>query len=173
MKNKTGFQILCFIPIGILILLFIFNLSDRNFFKMDFYKIASLTLVLYVSYFLTQRKMDDRRNKDIIMDILRSIANETYLMDKETLNSENSKIFIMKLRDIENKNDLLSKIANRYGITDEVIYIREEIQRIDDIVSNHLGKKEELETVYTDIERYLTNIRYKKDAMLIKVFFEA
>lgn len=80
---------------------------------------------------------------NLIMDVLRSIANETYLMDKETLNIENSKIFIMKLRDIENKNDLLSKIASRYGISDEV-YIREEIQRIDDIVSNHFGKKRNL-----------------------------
>lgn len=61
---------------------------------------------------------------NLIMDVLRSIANETYLMDKETLNIENSKIFIMKLRDIENKNDLLSKIASRYGISDEVIYTR-------------------------------------------------
>lgn len=152
--------------------LFIFNYKNNDFFEMDLYKIFSLACIIFVSYYLTQKNLDSRKQKEIVNNIIDTIMETTYKMNMDALFTDNCKLFILHLRSIENKLILLKSVSNKFDFEKEVDYIDGQVKTIKTMVSNHIGKTAELQTVYVDIEKNITNIRNKIDLIIFKLYFE-
>ena len=149
----------------------VYNWSSKSFFKMDLYKIISLTLIVGVSYYLTQKKLDNRKKRDVLNEIINVIINTTYQLNKNTIQSENAKLFVMEIRNIENKISLIEKVSKEYKVTDEINYIKREVETINDMISNHISDKDTLLKIFVDIEKHIKNIQNKCEEMQFKIYF--
>ena len=103
------------------------NIMNKDFFAMDLYKILSLAVIIFVSYYLTQKNLDYRKQREIISDIIKSILEASCKMNKDALNSENCMLFMEQLRTIENKINLLKKVSVNFDFILEINYIDREI----------------------------------------------
>lgn len=147
------------------------NLDNKNFFDMDLYKILSLAIIVFVSYYLTQKKLDNRKKIEVLDNIIKTIIEATFDLSEEALKSENSKLFMMTIRNIDNKVALLERIAIDYKIVDDIAYINKESEDINNLVSNHIGDNVILISIYVDIEKHIKNIQNKCDEILFKIYF--
>ena len=126
--------ILFFLAVGALVFL---NFKNNNFFEMNLYQILSLSFVVIVSYYL----------------------------------SEKSKLFMMELRNIENRLSLLEKTSKMYDTEAEIEYLKSQHKNIHDLVSTHIGDNVTLNNIFVDIERDADNIRNKCKEIQFKLYF--
>lgn len=169
-RNAFKYFVLIFATL-FFVALFIFNYKNNNFFEMDLYKIFSLACIIFVSYYLTQKNLDSRKQKEIVNNIIDTIMETTYKMNMDALFTENCKLFMLYLRTIENKLSLLKKVSNKFNFEKEIDYIDNQVRTIKTMVSNHIGNTAELQTIYVDIEKNITNIRNKIDLIIFKLYF--
>ena len=153
--------------------LFFKNISNKDFFEMNLYQIISISLIVIVSFYLTQKTQDYRKKKEIVVNIVEKISAIVQEIDLESMKSDNCKIFMSKNRAIDNKITILLKIAKRYNINDEVQYLKRENDEAKVLVSTRIGNLTELNTIYQDVTRHKGNIQNKCDEILFKLYFKA
>lgn len=149
-----------------------FNYKNDDFFKMSLYQIISLAFVVFVSYYLTQKKLDSRKRRDVLNDLITEIIDCSFKLTLEAVLSEKSKLFMMELRNIENRLSLLEKISEDYGIKTEIDYLRTQHTAILDLVSNHMDDNNTLENIFVDIEKHISNLQSKCKEAQFKIYFE-
>ena len=160
--------ILFFLAVGALVFL---NFKNNNFFEMNLYQILSLSFVVIVSYYLTQKKLDSREQREVINELITEIINCTFELTLDALQSEKSKLFMMELRNIENRLSLLEKTSKMYDTEAEIEYLKSQHKNIHDLVSTHIGDNVTLNNIFVDIERDADNIRNKCKEIQFKLYF--
>ena len=150
--------ILFFLSIG---LLSSFNYKNDDFFKMNLYQIVSLSFVVFVSYYLTQKKLDSRKQREVINELITEIINCTFELTLDALQSEKSKLFMMELRNIENRLSLLEKTSKMYDTEAEIEYLKSQHKNIHDLVSTHIGDNVTLNNIFVDIRNKCKEIQFK------------
>lgn len=161
--------ILFFLSIG---LLSSFNYKNDDFFKMNLYQIVSLSFVVFVSYYLTQKKLDSRKQRDVLNDLITEIIDCSFKLTLEAVLSEKSKLFMMELRNIENRLSLLEKVSGEYGIKIEINYLKSQNTAMLNLVSNHLDDNDTLEKIFVDIEKHINNLQNKCKEVQFIIYFE-
>ena len=148
-----------------------FNFTSDNFFVMSLYQIISLILVVLVSYYLTQKKLDSRKKREVLNELVERITKSSIKMNREAIQSENAKLFVMEIRNIQNKISLINKVSSEYNINNEIEYINREIENINNMVSNHIGDIDTLLKIFVDIEKNINNIQNKCEEIQFKIYF--
>lgn len=161
--------ILFFLAVGALVFL---NFKNNNFFEMNLYQILSLSFVVIVSYYLTQKKLDSRKQREVINELITEIINCTFELTLDALQSEKSKLFMMELRNIENRLSLLEKVSGEYGIKTEINYLKSQNTAMLNLVSNHLDDNDTLEKIFVDIEKHINNLQNKCKEVQFIIYFE-
>lgn len=173
MSEKKIFKIiiiiLFFLSIG---LLSFFNYKNDDFLKMNLYQIVSLSFVVFVSYYLTQKKLDSRKQRDVLNDLITEIIDCSFKLTLEAVLSEKSKLFMMELRNIENRLSLLGEVSGEYGIKTEIDYLKSQNTAMLNLVSNHLDDNDTLEKIFVDIEKHINNLQNKCKEVQFKIYFE-
>lgn len=114
---------------------------------------------------------DIRKKRDVLGDMINGIIDSSYELNKEALSTENSKLFMVKLRNIENDISLIDNVAKEFNIESDINYIKNEVVRIDDLVSEHIGNNDELMILYVDIEKNINNIQNKCNSIKFNIYF--
>lgn len=161
--------ILFFLAVGALVFL---NFKNNNFFEMNLYQILSLSFVVIVSYYLTQKKLDSRKQRDVLNDLITEIIDCSFKLTLEAVLSEKSKLFMMELRNIENRLSLLEKVSGEYGIKTEINYLKSQNTAMLNLVSNHLDDNDTLEKIFVDIEKHINNLQNKCKEVQFIIYFE-
>ncbi len=181
--KKTNKSIVIVIILAILIVggavgIIIINCDNNEFYQISLYQLISLIfqfislcLVVFVSYYLVQMQTDIRKKRDVLGDMINGIIDSSYELNKEALSTENSKLFMVKLRNIENDISLMDNVAKEFNIESDINYIKNEVVRIDDLVSEHIGNNDELMILYVDIEKNINNIQNKCNSIKFNIYF--
>ena len=165
-RNKTS-VIVCIIAAAILLSVAIYNIvvDSTGFWKTNVTSLLSILAVLFISYYLTQMRNDERKKIDnierLILKIQQEVASEKIIHGK-------SNMCLMYQRSINNKIEYLQN-ENLTSISDELKYIHEQFQSLRDMYGEHMNDSNFPGSIEPDFNRIIVNIVDKCDMMLIEL----
>ena len=170
---KDVYKVTVWIIIAVLLIFFaIYNFfTYEDFFKSSFATCISIGVVIYISYFLTQKQNDKRKQKEILLKILESIQQFTmdrssYQIDTaDAMNSINS-----RKRVVSNKILILINVAKRFGIEKETAFIKDRFHEYEDLIGNHFGDLDYIIKSQKELRRPLELIDSKLSELMLKLY---
>lgn len=159
--------------VAILIYTICFTEDKIEYFKVPFYHLLNISIAFLFAFFVTQRKNDERKQKDmhekLINKIYNAIDNEKmYIINSE----EDLKYITITRRGIRNRMDLLEKQTMRWIKKDDVAYLKNEFNDYWDILSEHISDIEYLKKSQDVLYKNIGNITYKLQEMLLNLYTE-
>ena len=145
MKNKS-FWISIFAT-ACLIVLAIYNFCTNRcaFFNMPISTCLTILTAIWISFSLTQKRIDNRVQKETLMKLLNSIQSlvddrTAYSISADTPDEE----LTMRNRNLNNNVDILLRYANKFDIKSEVDFLSDHVKEYTDLIGTHLSDKEYL-----------------------------
>ena len=169
--NKRGkprkSTVICIGAVVILSGVGIYNLivDWQKFLTTNITSLLSIFAVLLISYYLTQRKNDERKRIDNIERLILKIQQE---VTKDSLIQSKSNMCLLNQRSLNNKIEYLQKQGLSL-INKELEYIHEQFQTFRDMYGDHMNEPETIKSMEQDFNRIVVNIVDKCDFMLIEL----
>ena len=126
---------------------------------------------MFVTYYCTQRKNDERKKKEIMEEIIDKIQ-ECILSDNacKKLNEMSQEEISMMQRRIRNKISFLAEKKDELGIKDEVELINNKFESYCDLIGNHIEQPEHLKESSKEIRNWLDLIDDNLDRIKLKLY---
>lgn len=162
----TSGIIMCLIPITI------YNfINNDNFLIIPSYTIINIIIAMFVTYYCTQRKNDERKKKEVIAEIIDKIQ-ECILSDNacKRLSEISQEEIAMMQRRIRNKINFLTDKKDELGIKDEVELINNKFESYCDLIGNHIGQPGHLKESVKEIRNWLDLIDDNLDKIKLKLY---
>jgi hypothetical protein len=169
MKKFSIFSAALSAPVGLCIYNVLYNRSD--FFKAPLYYILNIFIAIIFAYFLTQHKTDERKRKDLAVNLISKI--QLSLEESRTYNIKNDEdlnYIRITQRSVNNRLHLLEKNSDKLKITDELDYVNKEFARYWEFVSTHISDLSYLKKSEKELFNFITNIMDKLEEIIFKVF---
>lgn len=165
-RNKTSI-IVCIIAAIILIGIAIYNIvvDSAEFWTTNITSLLSISAVLFISYYLTQMRNDERKRIDNIERLILKIQQE--VADEKMIHGK-SNMCLMYQRSTNNKIEYL-QAQNLSSISDELKYIHEQFQSLRDMYGDHMNDADFPNSREQDFSRIVVNIVDKCDVMLVEL----
>ena len=162
----------------ILIIIFIFtvcliviNFDNERFMDVSLANIITFDIAIYVAYFLTQKKLDNRVKVEKIYSLVCSISDTArVILNIEIWENSSKNVFTLNIRKMKNKVAILESFKKKYDFEKEIEYIKNQISDLDSFVSEKIDDYEYLNKSRISIERYINNIETKCDEIFLKLY---
>ncbi len=159
--------------VGIIILMMynVICIHNTNFWNFTIANGMTLLVALVVSYYLTQKNIDERNRKELYMrqlDKLQCIVVQECLYII-TLDSDINKL-LMEKRKINNSITILEKYAKEFGLKKEIEFIKDRAKEYADLLGEHQKDLEYLSKSSIELKRPLDLIEQKINEMEMKIF---
>jgi len=155
-----------------LLTLTIYNLiTNEKFLESSLATCVSIGVVIYISYYLTQKQNDKRKQKEILLNLLESIQN--FAMDKTSyaIDSEDAaKAIITRKRLVSNRINLLVNYSNKLNIKEESSFISQKFREYEDFLGEHFNDLDSLRKSEKELRRPLELIDIKLSEIMLKLF---
>lgn len=174
MKENKIRTIFFWIILGFVIIIAIINLviiKNTDFWKISFSSFLSIVIALVISYYFSKVNQDERNQKELYLEIIRNlliIVNDDHMY--KIKDESDVTRFLMNKRYISNELTILERYSPKYGIENDILYLREKIQEYDDLVSNHQTDLQHLSKSEVDIKRPLELIDVKLQEIMLKLY---
>ncbi len=149
-----------------------FGFYDDSFYEANLVQIITLAIAYFFTYYFTQIKLDVREKKRVLNEYISELDKKINEININMITSQNSKDFMDHMRSIENILYLIEKIKDEYNITENIDYIKNELNEIKSIVSDHIGNNEELTFSLQTIKRHINLTSAKLKEVLFYLVFE-
>ncbi|MPM96456.1 hypothetical protein SDC9_143619 [bioreactor metagenome] len=128
-------------------------------------------VALVFAYYFTQKNIDNRKIKEIIEDIIIKIQIEisndsSYIFEKDF----DKKVIMLKLRNLNNKIDILESAKKELKISEEVNYIHKEFDEYRESIGENLEDINFLITNQKEFMKKLQNIDNKCDELKMRLY---
>lgn len=153
------------------ILINIIVLKNNNFFKTSFGTCLTLLIALIVSFYLSNKVTDKRRQKEIYINILtkfQTLIEDNSLWDYEKENDLD--LIKMKKRKLNNYINTLKKYENIYCVKEEIDFIDNRLSEYIEVVGDHIDDSEYLIKSKKELKRPLDLISQKLDEVMMKMY---
>lgn len=174
MKKKTGYVIAYVLTFFILvgcIYLFAYNWNNnKDFFKMSLSTLMTIVTAIIISFYLVQKKKDERRKIDNIDKILTKVQlfiNDTKLIDASTQSALNNALLMQK--SLANKLEYIKKNCPK-EIEFDLLYICNEFQHLRELYGGHFKDEEYIKKSADDFKKFIINIDDKCDAIHMNLY---
>lgn len=169
---KKYFKVLFWLVIsGCIIWLILLNKNNCDFLKMNLYEIISIFLLLSVSYYLVEKKTDERILKEKIESTINLICGDLQKLDMGFFRCQEDTIkYTMLSRRVRNKIGILEYYQSKFCIEKEVEYIKDMTFQLDDMISNHLSDVSEIRLIMVDIANKRDCIEKRLDDIFKKLY---
>ncbi len=157
---------------GILIAVSLFNIyTNKSFFETSFTTCVSIAVAVGISYFLSQKQTDRRKQKEILLNLVSRIQNivcstEAYTVQRTT----DPDSLTMRNRDINNAIHILENFGKRFDISTEVCFIREKFNEYEELIGNHINDLNYLQESKKELKRPLDLIDKKLFEIMLKIY---
>lgn len=171
MKRNIKKIILIFPLIGIMWLAGYNFKNNTDFFETSIYMILNLLIVIYIAFYFTQKKTDERQLKDVLSGIINSLRES--IMKKEAYiitSDEDINYFLMMKRKFENKIEILNNNRKKFSIEIEVDYIKKEFKEYCNFYEEHIRDTNYLGKSKNHLKSHLDLIDDKFDLIKIKFY---
>lgn len=159
--------------LGVLVImgLNIFVLKNQNFWETSITQCLTLLVALVISYLFSQKRLDERRQKDAYLKLLEKV--QQLVSDKalyEINTAADINLTLMKKRELNNCFTILEKYASKFSLDEDIKFMVEKKQEYVDFFGNHSGDIEYLSKSSNDLLRPLTLIESRVMEIMIKLF---
>lgn len=155
MKNrKVVNYIILAVIISLLIAFAIYNINNNDaFFTASLVNIITIAIAVFVSFYLVQKRTDERKRKDILLSLLTKL--QSVIEDEKTYNfdAQSKDEITMRKRDISNWIKILEDANPPYIKDEDVKFIREKFDEYSDIIGNHIDDLDALRKLKKDLKR--------------------
>lgn len=168
---KNSKNILIFLLVLAVACLAVYNLITnlKDFFTTSMVPLLSVLVVIFISYFLTQIKTDERRKLDCIEKIINKIQNEMKHSKTFQVSSlEENKMALLYQKSIANKIEYIISL-NIDVIKDQMKYVETEFFSLRELYGNHMHDSDYMDKSKDDIEKRIVNITDKCDEIMLKL----
>jgi hypothetical protein len=152
----------------------IYNLrSNENFFEASLFQVALLVIPIGITYYLTQRKLDERKKKDILERLI--AQTQEAALSEELLRFSERKSVLGQQRHLGNKVSVLVEFsASLPELTSESLRIKELYEEIREILDDAIARDVMSDTEKFEAEnkaqKVSRNISLYCDKMLLKIY---
>lgn len=166
-SRHTKSIVICVIAAIILFVLGLYNAvkNAEDFWSTNITSLLSISAVLFISYYLTQMRNDERKRIDNIERLVMKIQAE---ISSETLYCGKSNMCLMYQRSLNNKIEYLQE-QNLSSIGSGLDYIHEQFQTYRDMYADHMNDTDFPASIEQDFSRIVVNIVDRCDKMLIEL----
>ena len=165
--RQNWFKYVCIVGIVVLI---IGNINNKNFFSMSLFDILTLIIMLFVSYYLVEKKSDKRIRKSKIEETLNLIKKDIEEITITYFTGDYQRKYTMLSRRISNKVIILEKYDKDFCIENEVKEFKDKFLQFDTLIGNHITNIDEIKVVMKDIENYKDMMLQKLDNIFMGIF---
>jgi len=149
--------------------------KNPSFWETSITQILTLLIAVFIAFWATQRKNDERRIKDEIERIIVKIQTVTsdpafYSFTINDNPEEAQKKVSMTIRMLKNCTAVLLEYSKYIKIKDNVQYIDEQIRGYNDFISVHFWDLEYLSKSEAHLRKYSENINSKCDYIILDLF---
>ncbi len=173
MKNKwiTGIVFIFITVIIFAVAVYSVFSTGSVFFHISVFQVLSLLFVLYITYFLSQRRNDERRKIDIVDKMIFKIQEDVVKSELINYKSEEDKSMALLLqKSIANRLEYLNDSKIGSDIKGELEYIIAEVEKMREFYGSHMNDEEYMKKSSNDFRKYIVNISDKCNLMHIKLY---
>ena len=164
--------IVCFILVILIVAIYnIIHFGYCNFLQASVSQLLTLLVAIIVSYYLVQKRSDEKNKKEIIIRLLADIQKEVTNEDAYRI-SVNSKPATLTLRNrtLNNYLDTLSNYGELFGISEQVCFLQEKLSEYTDCIGNHIDDIDFLSKAELDLQRPLALINSKAYEIMLNLY---
>lgn len=171
-KEKTG-TIIVGIVVGVLLIIYsIYNIIENcTFFHTPFSNILTIGIAIFIAYYWTQRKNDERKLKEQIEAIVDKVqlfaTSESALFHEGGI--EKNKVYMLH-KNISNKIEILEMHKKKMMIEKEVDALRTQFDAYRDFVGVNIEKYEILSASDDYLRNFLQTIEDKCDRIKLNIY---
>ena len=140
------------------------------FLKAPLINIVSILLAVFVAYYFTQQRADERKAKELTEHLIEQIQD---LLNQESINWTEDTIrkhTLLSQRRIRYKIDILKPLGTSMKISDDILYIEKEYSQYAEFVGNHSNDVEYLNKSEIELMKYKQNIETRCDVIKCKLY---
>lgn len=165
--------LLCIIIIGILAVGGYNFKYNAKFLSVNIGLILSLLIAVVFAYFLSQRKLDERKKKDQIEYLLQKMQNmllEKFVINIQSRDDLNYNTLFQKSFDnrIKILNDLKSTLIKK----DNLDYLLREFNEYKDFIGENYDNVQHLNSSKKTLSRLISNIDFMLDELIFSLYKE-
>ena len=172
MKKRKVIRVILPIVFATLLIAFaVFNYcNNEKFFDASLVNIITIGTALFVSFFLVQRKTDERKQKDILLDLFRKLQSVTESEKVYKFDGQSKEIITMRNRDINNKISILEKVDQKFIKKEDIDFIRKKFDEYSGFIGDHIEDIPYLSKSEKELRRPLELINNCITEMMIGMF---
>ncbi|MEL7657008.1 MAG: hypothetical protein AAGU75_14005, partial [Bacillota bacterium] len=137
-RNKIAFRIMVGILVAVLIALCCYNLKTNDkFLEASLTTYISIVVAIGISYFLSQRQTDKRKQKDVLLNLIYRIQSIIYEKEAYKINETTDlSLLHMRSRDISNGLQLLDKYGKDFCIEKDTKFLIEKFNEYELLIGD-------------------------------------
>ena len=170
-NNKNLFFGILVVSVLLVMCLNIFIWKNDEFWNTSITSCLTLLVALVVSYYFSQKNLDERRQKEAYLKLLEKV--QQLVSDKnliEIRKDTDFEVILMKKRELNNCVYILKEYADKFSVKDDIKFIEEKTQEYTEFLGNHQQDIEYLEKSSKDLARPLLLIDSRISEVMIKLF---
>lgn len=167
-KAKLGLGILLSLFAG----LFLYNVfTTKEFFQTNIGYFLTITVAVFVTFFLTQSKNDDRNRKDLLFGVVDQIQDFVFKVKRIDYEcAPDFKDMLLLTRRISSKTYILGLYADNYNYRTESQEINDYVKKYIDLVDYHQQDMSYMQKTSQEIARWMENIDSRCDIVRTKLY---
>ncbi len=171
MKKKI-ISVIIWLFIICLIVLLIYNIiTSADFFATSISTFVTFGIAVFVTYYLTQGKNDDRCTRETIVKVIDQIQLFTISPERIIFSeSTDHKTLLLELRRLRSKIEILSFYAKQYGYETEYLEIKTQFDNYENFCDTHYQDLQHMQKSYLEIMRWMQNIDSRCDNIRVKLY---
>lgn len=144
--------------------------NNSNFLTASLANIVTIGLAVFVSYFLTQRGNNKRRQKDIVYGLLQDLYQQVSSDEAYKLSGQSKEKINMRNRDMNNKISILEGLKSDLISPKDLSLIRKSFNEYRDFIGDHIENIAYLSQSEKELKRPLDVIESKLLALELALY---
>lgn len=158
------------IVIGLVVLTMVNINGNPDFWTISVNTIISIILAIGITYFLSQWKQDERKHKEIIVDLVHRTQSCLCNECAYRITTDDRRDLQMNIRAIANLISALKECTLSSMYKSEISYIEDQFKQYKDMIGNHHNETDFLRKAEQELNMYLMNISSKLDFIMVKLY---
>jgi len=151
------------------------NANPKSYFSAPLYSIVTISLGIFVSYYLVQKNTDTRKRSDIAEKLLEQTKGKSAellgLLHNDNVNEERA--FVLK-RAINNKIENCCNLKLKQSCKEKLLMCKEEVRKLDrafdNMKTNMANSQDNSSACKQEIIKSLEDIEYHCDKIIIDLW---
>lgn len=169
-KKKGGWIVGALVACGLMALAGYNLYNNADFWEASAVNCITIAIAVLVSYFLVQKQNDQRKQKEILLDLIYKLQAQIVHPSMYDVAGMSKEELTMRNRSVGNKIHILKKAKEKFEIEDEVAFVQERFDEYNTLIGDHIENETYLQQSKRELKRPLDLMDGKLIEMAMKLF---